>query len=119
MLNPFAIEKELFAKMDAISGMLDQLKGLISVSVVKKMKKGKIFTSPVIAKCLEMREAEENNRRLYVCKVCGKEFNEGRKLGGHVSRAHKGSSQVSLPSEDSGSENYRPKVLKLFAKRNC
>ena len=74
MLNPFAIEKELFAKTDAISNMLGHLKGLISISVERKMMNGNVFHSPIIAKCLEMREAEEDKRKLYVCKVCGKNF---------------------------------------------
>lgn len=25
----------------------------------------------------------------YLCKICNKSFDDGRKLGGHVSRAHK------------------------------
>lgn len=52
--------------------------------------------------------------RIYVCRICGKEFDEGRKLGGHVSRAHKGASQFSIPGEEEldDSETYRPPANK-------
>lgn len=64
--------------------------------------------------CLEVREKLENSSRLYVCKVCGKEFDEGRKLGGHVSRAHKGAGSMSSfqhSQQDSSEEEvYKPRA---------
>ncbi len=30
----------------------------------------------------------EDDKKVFDCKFCGKEFNDGRKLGGHISRAH-------------------------------
>jgi hypothetical protein len=30
----------------------------------------------------------EEELKMFDCKFCGKEFNDGRKLGGHISRAH-------------------------------
>jgi uncharacterized C2H2 Zn-finger protein len=30
----------------------------------------------------------EEEEKIFDCKFCGKEFNDGRKLGGHISRAH-------------------------------
>jgi hypothetical protein len=29
-----------------------------------------------------------NHKTVYKCEYCPKEFNDGRKLGGHVSKAH-------------------------------
>ena len=33
---------------------------------------------------------ENMKKNKFLCKFCDKLFNDGRKLGGHVSRAHKG-----------------------------
>ena len=30
----------------------------------------------------------EDGNKKFVCKFCTKEFNDGRKLGGHISRVH-------------------------------
>lgn len=90
MLNPFAIEKELFAKTDALSDLLTLLKGVIATSIIKK-EDNKSYPRAFIRECLDVMEDMETNGKLYVCKICGKEFSEGRQLGGHVSRAHKGS----------------------------
>jgi hypothetical protein len=107
MLNPFAIEKELLAKTDTLSSMLVLLKGLVSTSVIKKHNEGQAFSASLVRQCWETKQSMEMQSKLYVCKVCGKEFNEGRKLGGHVSRAHKGS-QLSIPEVDSDTETYLP-----------
>jgi len=32
--------------------------------------------------------------KLYSCRICNKHFDDGRKLGGHVSRAHKDKSKI-------------------------
>jgi hypothetical protein len=113
MLNPFAIEKELFAKTDALSGMLTLLKGVIATSITKKQDR-RGYPKAFIRECLDVMENMEAKGKLYVCKVCGKEFNEGRKLGGHVSRAHKGS-QYSILEQDSDTESIRPKRNKASA----
>jgi uncharacterized C2H2 Zn-finger protein len=33
-------------------------------------------------------DVSEEDEKMFDCKFCGKEFNDGRKLGGHISRAH-------------------------------
>lgn len=107
MLNPFAIEKELFAKTDVLTSMLTLLKGVVATSIVKKQDR-RAFSKATIRECLDVMDDIEAKSKLYVCKVCGKEFNEGRKLGGHVSRAHKGS-QSSIYDQDSDTESVRAK----------
>lgn len=107
MLNPFAIEKELFAKTDALTIMLNHLKGVVATSIVKKQDR-RAFSKATIRECLDVMDNMEAKNKLYVCKVCGKEFNDGRKLGGHVSRAHKGS-QTSIYEQDSDTESDHPR----------
>ena len=58
-----------------------------------------------------------NADKVFRCRYCPKEFNDGRQLGGHVSRAHKGEMHL---EEEKGSEDnpYRcrralEKVTKL------
>jgi DNA-directed RNA polymerase subunit M/transcription elongation factor TFIIS len=119
MLNPFAIEKELFAKTDALTSMLTLLKGVVATSIVKKQDR-RGFSKGIIRECLDVMGDMEAKSKLYVCKVCGKEFDEGRKLGGHVSRAHKGS-QSSIYDQDSDTETVHPKRNRTSAavRRGC
>jgi hypothetical protein len=114
MLNPFAIEKELLSKTASLSTLLRVLKGVVAVSVVERQESGQAYSPAIVEQCLEMKENIEQGSKQYVCKTCGKEFDEGRKLGGHVSRAHKGASQCSLSieSEESVSETYHPRCSK-------
>ena len=39
---------------------------------------------------------------VYTCKICGKTFNDGRKLGGHVRQSHPTSRQEALQEERGG-----------------
>lgn len=94
MLNPFAIEKELFQRTAAIKEMLALLKGTVADSVLSK---GGKVDADVHNRCFKIKSSLLPKEKQYVCKVCGREFDEGRKLGGHVSRAHKGS-QTSFAS---------------------
>lgn len=102
MLNPFAIEKELFQRTAAIKDMLALLKGTVADSVLNKEEKVDI---DVRIRCFKIKSSLLPKEKLYVCKVCGREFDEGRKLGGHVSRAHKGS-QTSFASVLSLEDSY-------------
>ena len=88
MLNPFAIEKELFARTAGIKDTLALLKGTVADSVLAK---GEKADADVHSICFRIKCSLLPKEKQYVCKVCGRDFDEGRKLGGHVSRAHKGS----------------------------
>ena len=109
MLNPFAIEKEILQKTAALSDLLVSLKVTLASSVLSKVSSQyRAKPSEFVKQCRDIVEAEDESLKLlYVCKVCGKDFNEGRKLGGHVSRAHKGGSQSYLSSSQS-SFAYEP-----------
>lgn len=95
MLNPFAIEKELFARTAAIKDLLAVMKETVADSVLAR--EGRV-DADVRSRCFRIKSELLPKEKQYVCKLCGREFDEGRKLGGHVSRAHKGSSQTSFAS---------------------
>lgn len=95
MLNPFAIEKELFARTQAIKDLLGVMKETIADSVLSR--EGNV-AEDVRRICFRIKSSLSAKEKQYVCKFCGREFDEGRKLGGHVSRAHKGSSMTSFAS---------------------
>lgn len=56
------------------------------------------------------KKIELDSGKKFVCKYCNKEFNDGRKLGGHISRSHpfaKYSSRSEIEaSEDSDSNSH-------------
>ncbi len=101
MLNPYSIEKELLQKTEYIKELLSMLKKHIAASVIKKVNAGSsnIDVDFYLA-CLELQQNGTILKKNYVCKICGRKFDDGRKLGGHVSRAHKdGPGSISVMKE--------------------
>ena len=100
MLNPFSIEKDLLQKTEYIKEMLSKLKKHIAVSVIKKVDAGSNVDIEFYLTCLELQQSGTIVKKNYVCKICGRKFDDGRKLGGHVSRAHKdGAGSISFMEE--------------------
>jgi hypothetical protein len=88
MLNPFALEKELFQKIIKIESIIDLIKKEISNTLIFKSSELQIeLTQDLKEKCTNSLNSLSNKH--YTCKICLKTFDDGRKLGGHVSRAHK------------------------------
>lgn len=92
MLNPFSIEKELLQKTEYIKELLGKLKRHLAASVLKKVNGGTNIDAEFYLTCLELQQTSPVLKKSYVCKTCGRKFDDGRKLGGHVSRAHKNGS---------------------------
>jgi hypothetical protein len=101
MLNPFSIEKELLQKTEYIKELLSKLKRHIAASVIKKVGEGSNIDNEFYHLCLELQQTSTILKKNYKCKICGRKFDDGRKLGGHVSRAHKDlSSSISFLEEE-------------------
>jgi hypothetical protein len=101
MLNPYSIEKELLQKTEYIKELLSKLKKHIACSVIKKANAGTNIDVEFYLACLELQQSGIILKKNYVCKICGRKFDDGRKLGGHVSRAHKdGESSISFMEEE-------------------
>lgn len=108
MLNPFAVEKDLFARLATIQHSLHTIRVSIAASVLANHIPGYLNDNGFIARCHHLIQGKQIGNRLYICKVCGREFDEGRKLGGHVSRAHKESeSSLSFLEEEEREEEER------------
>lgn len=99
MLNPFAIEKEILLKTTLFHGLLKDLKTILANKILESAPSCENFSDEVIDECKMYQTSLEQNKKIYVCKICNREFDDGRKLGGHVSRAHKNGS-FSLIDED-------------------
>ena len=101
MLNPYSIEKELLQKTEYIKELLGKLKKYIAASVIKKVYAGNNIDAEFYGECLELQQSGNIQKKNYVCKICGRKFDDGRKLGGHVSRAHKdGVGSISFMEEE-------------------
>lgn len=87
MLNPFAIEKETLNKVAGIRGTVLRLRLALSQQILSG---GSQIDSRFRHELESYMTSSVVESKAYECRVCGKTFNEGRKLGGHVSRAHKG-----------------------------
>ena len=77
---------------------IEEVSGKISrmVSILIEVKARDLGTRPsqdIAEMCMSFRSAASGLPKMYSCPVCGKEFDDGRKLGGHVSRAHKQETQ--------------------------
>lgn len=89
MLNPFALEKGILKKLAAFEAIVEGIKKEVCEILVKKSRELDLeLTQDLKEKCAIYLKGSQNSK-LYMCKICLKKFNDGRKLGGHVSRAHK------------------------------
>jgi hypothetical protein len=80
-------EVGILDKIRRIESTLRLINEEVSKQLVRKSKQLKInLTQDLKEKCQVSISGPE---KVYQCKICFKEFDEGRKLGGHVSRAHK------------------------------
>ena len=86
MLNPFAIEKESLAKVAAIQSHIIDLRVAFSKHVLADEKNLNKGLKEELESFITVNTPKPDR---FKCKICGKDFNDGRKLGGHVSRAHK------------------------------
>jgi hypothetical protein len=86
MLNPFAIEKDTLRKVAAIRQLSLNIQRILAEQVLGSRQDIDPSFRSVLEECVPIVVSEE---KIYQCRFCGKIFNEGRKLGGHVSRAHK------------------------------
>ncbi len=87
MLNPFAIEKDTINKVAALKETCLNIRLALSKQIIAENRND---LDPQFRKQLESYTtvmAPQPNK--YTCKLCSATFNDGRKLGGHVSRAHK------------------------------
>lgn len=83
------LQKEIFSKIGLIVRLTDQINKELSKRLITKSELLKVeLTVDLQEKCAHYL-TEPFERTQYQCKVCGKKFDDGRKLGGHVSRAHK------------------------------
>ena len=87
MLNPFSLEKESLARVSAIEKHITELRLELSKKLLSEEAE---ISYPFKAELLSYIESATPQPNKYSCKICKKKFNDGRKLGGHVSRAHKG-----------------------------
>jgi hypothetical protein len=92
MLNPYAIEKDMITSLLMIRSRLSDSNLVISHSIINKSTQlGIPIGEDLEIKCQNLITSYHPNTKAYVCKTCYKAFDDGRKLGGHVSRAHKDS----------------------------
>ena len=67
--------------------MIDLISQEVSKQLIRKSRELNIcLPQELKEKCAAFITGPE---KVYQCKICFKVFDEGRKLGGHVSRAHK------------------------------
>lgn len=92
MLNPYAIEKDMIASLYMIRSRLSDSNLVLAHSIINKSTQMKIrINEDLETKCQNLITSYHPNTKAYICKTCYKAFDDGRKLGGHVSRAHKDS----------------------------
>jgi hypothetical protein len=92
MLNPFAIERDSMLRMVAIQEASIALRVKLCKSMLAE-EKGSL--PPKMRKELIAFVSESTPQpNKYECKICRARFNDGRKLGGHVSRAHKNKNEI-------------------------
>lgn len=107
MLNPFAIEREIFSKIDKFEELLQLLQMEVSHILLRKSEDLRIeLTEDLKERCGNYMQGTERQKK-YECRVCGKLFDDGRKLGGHVSRAHKGKVDLDPDREEDDSVSWK------------
>lgn len=83
------LQKQIFKKISDIIRLSDKISKEISERILSKSDLLNVeLTQDLKEKCAQSL-SDPASRTQYECKVCGKIFDDGRKLGGHVSRAHK------------------------------
>lgn len=88
-METFKLEREIMAKIYDIEQVIENIRKDVSHQLFRK--EGEInieLTQDLRDKCQNYLAGFGGNK-FYSCKVCNKVFDDGRKLGGHVSRAHK------------------------------
>jgi hypothetical protein len=86
-MNNCLLEAEVLCKIEQLDKTLEMINVEISKHLLRKSDELQIkVTQDLKDKCASHMVGPE---KVYSCKVCLKVFNDGRKLGGHVSRAHK------------------------------
>jgi hypothetical protein len=97
-MDQFVLQKEILKKISKIIGLTDEINQELSNKLITKSRAiGIELTQDLKERCAHYL-TEPIEREKYSCKVCGEKFNDGRKLGGHVSRAHKGKSSKEIPT---------------------
>lgn len=79
--------------------LTENIKKEVSIILYNKSNALGIELSQELKEKCELYLNTNQGLKLYVCKFCGKEFDDGRKLGGHVSRAHKEDEMVDEVNE--------------------
>jgi hypothetical protein len=88
-MEAFRLERQMMAKIQEIEGVIEGMRREVSQQLFRKeMEIGIELTQDLREKCQNCL-AGFGGGKVYSCKVCLKVFDDGRKLGGHVSRAHK------------------------------
>ena len=86
MLNPYFIEKDSLSRVALIQKYATELR----VSLSKHILSTEENIEPIFRKELQSYiNVDTPQPSKYECRFCKKKFNDGRKLGGHVSRSHK------------------------------
>jgi hypothetical protein len=98
MLNPFVIEKDTFAKVSAIQETVINIRASLSIQILEQDKASLDKKFRLELESYAAMNVPQPDK--YACKVCKKVFNDGRKLGGHVSRAHKGEVDHEMKAEE-------------------
>jgi hypothetical protein len=79
----------MLEKIQDIEYVIENIRKNVSHQLFRKETEIKIdLTQDLREKCQNYLAGFGGNK-LYSCKICCKVFDDGRKLGGHVSRAHK------------------------------
>lgn len=111
MINPFALEKAILHKITQFEAVAEAIKREISLILLFKSEElGLELTQDLKDKCDSYIQNSLSTKH-YQCKICKKEFDDGRKLGGHVSRAHK---DVNEDYDDEVLKNKGRKKVKIF-----
>ena len=84
MSSPFATEKELFLKLASIESILETMKRDLATKTKEKSEAIRIPLGKFLAEKCRQYIQTGGRKNFHECRQCGKIFDEGRKLGGHV-----------------------------------
>jgi hypothetical protein len=82
-------EKGVLQKIAKVNNLINLINREVSKQLIRKSQTLHVdLTQDLKEKCAIFL-SDYQDLKLYYCKICNKRFDDGRKLGGHVSRAHK------------------------------
>lgn len=113
-MNQQELQKEIFRKIDVILSLCDEINKEISKKLISKARFLQVeLTQDLQEKCSYFL-TEPIERNSYRCKICDRVFDDGRKLGGHISRAHKAS-----PKKKKGINTKKDRQVKKSRQLKC